>query len=214
MAARENSQGMPIHRMEALSDGVFAIAMTLLVLELRAPESDHETSNGLAQALWAMWPKFASLVLGFVLLGSLWVGQYFQFLYIRRCDRVLLWIHLAFLLVCSVMPFAVSLLGVHGPSTLVCAIYGGLLLVAGTFLFLSWSYASKERLWADASLSDATVKALRARIWLGMGVYGAGFVVAFFMPRLSLVLYALMPLLYVIPGKIDRHAKTREVTGF
>ncbi len=103
--------GLPVNRIEALSDGVFAIAMTLLVLELHVPDVSSAETGPLAAALLAMWPKFVSFGLGFVLLGSLWVGQHYQFHYVRRTDRPLLWLHLALLLVCSLVPFAVALLG-------------------------------------------------------------------------------------------------------
>lgn len=195
--------GLPVNRIEALSDGVFAIAMTLLVLELHVP--DVASGGALATALVAMWPKFVSFGLGFVLLGSLWIGQHYQFHYVRRTDRALLWLHLALLLVCSLVPFALALLGRYWATPVVTAAYGALLLASGGCLLASWTYATRGHRLVASSLSAAAIDALRARIVIGLLGYGLGFGLAFVLPVASIGVYAMMPLLYLVPSRIDRH---------
>lgn len=197
--------GLPVNRIEALSDGVFAIAMTLLVLELRVPEVSSAETGPLTAALLEMWPKFVSFGLGFVLLGSLWVGQHYQFHYVRRTDRPLLWLHLALLLVCSLVPFAVALLGRYWASPVVTATYGALLIASGICLLGSWTYATHGHRLVAPSLPTSTIAALRARIVTGLIGYGIGFGLAFAVPVASIVVYAIMPLLYLVPSRIDRH---------
>src|SRR5437868_14520220 len=93
----ENTPGTG--RLEAFSDGVFAIVITLLVLELRVPMfAHHPSSNELLHAVRAMWPKLVAFVSSFIVVGIYWVSHHNMFRLIRRPDRTLLWINLALLL--------------------------------------------------------------------------------------------------------------------
>src|SRR5262245_12950012 len=103
--------GLPANRIEALSDGVFAIAMTILVLEIHVPSVDQVPPRELVHVLWRMWPKIAGYVVTFVNIGTLWIGHHFQFHYIRRTDRTLLWLDLFYLMFVSFLPFAAGLVG-------------------------------------------------------------------------------------------------------
>lgn len=197
--------GLSVNRIEALSDGVFAIAMTLLVLELHVPDVSSAETGLLTASLLAMWPKFVSFGLGFVLLGSLWVGQHYQFHYVRRTDRPLLWLQLALLLVCSLVPFGVALLGRYWASPVVTAIYGALLIASGICLLGSWTYATHGHRLVAPSLPSSAIDALRVRIVIGLVGYGIGFGLSFFAPSASIAVYAIMPLLYLVPSRIDRH---------
>lgn len=193
------------NRIEALSDGVFAIAMTLLVLELHLPEVHGEGAAALLAALAHIWPKLVGFALGFILLGTLWVGHHYQFHFVRRSDRTLLWINLLFLLTISALPFAVALLGRYWASPVAAVIYGGLLLLSGSMLLVHWSYATSGRRLVAATLPDRVIRAVRARILLGMVGYGVGVGLAFVWPLASIIAYAVMPVLYFLPGRIDRH---------
>ncbi len=204
----ENAEepGLPASRIQALSDGVFAIAMTLLVLDLRVPEvtGGNET---LLYALAAMWHKFAGFALGFVLLGTLWVNHHYQFHYIRRTDRTLLWINLLLLMLISALPFGVALLGRYWASPVATAVYGGFMLLSGSCLYAHWSYATHRRRLVASTLHEPAVRALKDRIAFGMVGYGIAFGLAFFWPLGSIVIYVLMPVLYLLPGRIDRHLR-------
>jgi uncharacterized membrane protein len=199
--------GLTTGRIAALADGVFAVAMTLLVLEFHVPTLSGEASAGqLDAALSRLWPQVLSYVAGFLVLGTLWIGHHYQFHYIRRADRPLLWLNLGFLLAVAFLPFCVALLGAYGTLATPCILYGSTLLVAGSCLLGHWSYATRGRRLVDASLDQAVVRALGSRIVGGMLVYGAGLLLAFVSPRASFVTYAAMPLLYLLPGRIDRHS--------
>ena len=104
--------GRSVERLGALSDGVFSIAMTLLVLELRAPAVEAVRSDAaLASALGALAPKLLVYGMSFVTLGIFWVGQQSQLHLLERTDRGLTWIHLSHLLAVTLVPFSTSLLG-------------------------------------------------------------------------------------------------------
>src|SRR5215471_1982543 len=99
------------NRIEALTDGVFAVAMTLLVLDIRVPELHQPLATAeLPLKLLSLWPKFLSYTISFVILGVYWVGHHVQLSFIRRADRPLLWINILFLLWVALVPFPIGLL--------------------------------------------------------------------------------------------------------
>src|SRR5579859_8164415 len=141
--ASADPKGMSVHRVEGLGDGVFAIAMTVLVLGINVPEGRGGT--GLAAQLSALWPKFASYALSFVMLGVLWIGYHFQFQYIRRTDRGLLWLNLVFLLTVTFLPFSTAVLGNYPGAREAVILYGGSVASAGICLLAHWMYATRKR---------------------------------------------------------------------
>jgi uncharacterized membrane protein len=104
--------GQSIERLTALSDGLFAVAMTLLVLDLRVPvlAAGLSSEHGLWAALLKLGPSFAAYLLSFTLLGTFWLAQHTLLGILGRCDRTLTWINVGFLFVVSLLPFSAALL--------------------------------------------------------------------------------------------------------
>jgi uncharacterized membrane protein len=198
--------GLPPTRIESLADGIFAVAMTLLVLELHVPNLARDAANAssLGAAVFGLWPKVAAYAVGFLILGTLWIGHHYQFHYIKRTDRRLLWINLVFLLTISFLPFAVALVGSYGAFVMPVVIYGVALIIAGACLLGQWIYATSNHRLVSKQLDASVIRALRGRVLAGIVGYGAGLGFAFIEPRISLVFYVAMPLFYVLPGRIDR----------
>src|SRR5690349_17168778 len=97
-------------RLEAFSDGVFAIAITLLILEVKVPSpAASKAAGGLLRALLAQWPSFASYVISFLTIGIMWINHHAMFHYIRRTDRTMLLLHIVFLMLISFVPYPTSL---------------------------------------------------------------------------------------------------------
>src|SRR5499427_10908242 len=138
-----STRGMSPHRVQALADGVFAIAMTVLVLGIQVPEGGGAAD--LRAHLAALAPRLASYVLSFVMLGVLWIGHHYQFHFIRRTDRGLLWLNLLFLLTVTFLPFGTAVLGNYFREPLAVALYGGTIVVAGVSLLLHWMYATRRK---------------------------------------------------------------------
>ena len=106
--------GQSVERLAALSDGVFAVAMTLLVLDLRIPASEVIHSEpDLWRALIALSPRLVMYLMSFLTLGIFWVGQQTQLNHLVRSERSLTWIHIAFLFAVTLTPFSTMLLGEH-----------------------------------------------------------------------------------------------------
>jgi TMEM175 potassium channel family protein len=207
--------GLPTQRIEALADGIFAVAMTILVLELHVPELGREVSEaGLLAALEHLWPKALSFVSGFVVLGTLWIGHHFQFNYIRRSTRAILWINIAFLLAISFLPFVIALIGAYGAMRVSCILYGATLVFAMTCLLVQWRYAAggPRRLVGPALPPDVFL-GLRNRVLMGMIGYGIGVLFALVAPTVSLICYATTPLLYLLPARFDRNVRVQGAHG-
>src|SRR5262252_184228 len=95
-------------RLAALSDGVFAVALTLLVLDLRPPSGAVTSEHDLLAAILSLGPQFVAYVMTFMTIGIFWVGQQTQLNHFERCDRDLTWIHIGFLLTITLMPFSTA----------------------------------------------------------------------------------------------------------
>jgi len=201
--------GVPPNRIEALADGIFAVAMTILVLELHVPDLGPVASeSGLLSALKSLVPKALSFGSGFVILGTLWIGHRFQFHYIRRSNRAILWINLVFLLTISFLPFVVALIGTYGAMRVTCILYGTTLVAALTCLLAQWLYATGPGRLVSDTLPPEVFVGLRNRVLMGMIGYGGGLLLAFVAPRASLGCYAATPLLYLLPARFDRYLTT------
>jgi len=199
-------------RITALADGIFAVAMTILVLELRVPELGPKASEAeLVSALGGLVPKILSYASGFVILGTLWIGHHYQFHYIRRSTRALLWINLVFLLVIASLPFVVALVGTFGAMRVACVVFGATVFVAVTLLLVQWQYAAgPSRRLVGADVPPEVVAGLRNRVVMGMIGYGSGAVLGLFVPLASLIVYVVTPLLYLLPARFDHDVRAEQ----
>lgn len=202
--------GLGTSRLAALADGIFAVAMTLLVLNLQVPHIPAELAGGrLPRALLDLWPKFLSYALSFVVVGVYWVGQHNQFHYIRRVDRPFMWINIVFLMGIAVIPFSAALMGEYVHQEIAVAIYGLNLVVVGALLYLIWWYATANHRLVDQDLTESVIQAGGRRVLAGVVLYLLAVGLSFLSTSMSVALYILVPLLYMLPGRIDRHVMGR-----
>jgi uncharacterized membrane protein len=166
--------GQSVERLAALSDGVFAVAMTLLVLDLHAPavEAIH-SEQGLWNALQAMGPRLLMFAMSFLTLGIFWVGQQTQLNHLECSERSLSWIHLVFLFGVSLTPFSTMLLAEFLAYRVALLAYWANILLLGATLFFSWVCATGNGLVKD-DLPPATVQAIRRRIVVAQALYAFG----------------------------------------
>ena len=166
--------GQSLERLAALSDGIFAVAMTLLVLDLHVPASEVIHSQGqLWHTLTEATPQLISYVMSFMTLGIFWNGQQAQLNAFTRSDRHLSWIHIAFLFAVSLMPFSTRLLaGFFDYRTVLIAYWGNILLL-GTVLFISWRYARRAGLLQERITHEIQC-AMERRIVVAQALYAFG----------------------------------------
>jgi len=191
-----------IERLAALSDGIFAVAMTLLVLELHGPAK--ETIHG-EQDLWlglcAMMPQLITWIMSFLTLGIFWAGQQAQLNHFERGDRHLAWIHLAFLCAVSVTPFSTRLLAEFIGFRNALLIYWINILALGVVLYISWKYATHARL-VKPDLPAGTGKAIERRIDVAQALYAFGAALCVFDPLVSIGFIVLVQLNFAIAPRI------------
>jgi uncharacterized membrane protein len=163
-----------LERIGALSDGVFAIAMTLIVLEIHVPTLSAGAGDGdLWQALMLQGHSFVTFALSFLTLGIFWSGQQTQLNHMARADRDLSWIYIGFLAFVSIMPFTTSLLSEHLELRLALLIYWANIAVLGGILFGAWIYARHSGLLKDEAGPDVD-RVVRRRILVAQALDGFG----------------------------------------
>jgi uncharacterized membrane protein len=166
--------GKSLERLAALSGGIFAVAMTLLVLDLRlpAPQAIHN-EHDLWHSLVALSPRLLTYLMSFLTLGIFWVGQQTQLNYLVRSDQHLSWIHLAFLFAVTITPFSTMLLAEFIAYRLALLVYWSNILLLGAILYASWGYAIRARLGKDDLLADVPAVVCR-RIVNAQSLYALG----------------------------------------
>jgi len=168
-------------RILALSDGVFAIAITLLILEIAIPAKGQPD---LPKALLKLWPQYLAYVLSFVVIARFWVTHHLAFRLIGRYDAVLVWLNLVLLMFVAFLPFPTAVLGEHNGSPAAAVLYAAAVVLAGTASAAYWWYASGRGRLLRPGVRRAQIRALRAR-----GVAGPTFF-ALTLPVAALVPYA------------------------
>jgi uncharacterized membrane protein len=135
-------------RLEALSDGIFAIAMTVLVLNLGPMkfEQKNPTEAQILEALSNMLPDFFAFAGSFITLGMYWMGHHTMFRFIEKADRTIFWLNLYFLMFVSLMPFTTGLYAGDENSRIANTIFGANLVVLGLLSYAMWAYSIKRKL--------------------------------------------------------------------
>lgn len=157
-----HDDGLGLERLVFFSDAVFAIAITLLAIEIRLPhDAVHLTNSALAAALLHLWPKYLGFVTSFVVIGAIWAAHHRRFRYIRRYDRGLVWLNLLLLMGVAFVPFPTAVLSDYGNRT-ATIFYALTLFTLGVLSSAVWSYATRRGLLA-AGTDAAVVRQERRR---------------------------------------------------
>ena len=143
--------GTDLERTVYFSDAVFAIAITLLVLNIRLPAaSDEQLRDKLPSLVLGLWPQFLSFIISFLVIGTFWMSHHRVFHYIKRYDGRLLWLNLLFLMNVVFLPFPTSVLSEGGAiQQFSAAFYAGSVAVAGLLGTCIWWYATRSRRLVD-----------------------------------------------------------------
>jgi len=171
--------GRSVERLAALSDGLFAIAMTLLIIDLhaRVAQAIHSEAE-LWQALGRLAPQLVMYLMGFLTLGIFWVGQQTQLNVFAETDRDLTWIHIGFLAAVALMPFSTAIAAAFITYRVAIFVYWLNLLLPGLALYASWAYAARAGLLKDQVAEDMS-RATRPRIVVFQLLYAVGFLLSF-----------------------------------
>jgi len=185
-------------RLEAFSDGVFAIVITLLILNVHVPDGRSLTM----QSLRPLVPSLATFVLSFIIVGVYWVAHHHMMHFVVQVNRRLLWLNLLTLLTVVFIPFPTSLLGTGFNNPLAVRLYGLSLIATNFSGLLFWLYltAHKELMVPNVTTQfSRTVIVIHSSPMLG---YGLAVILAGWSPAVSLVLYAAVPLFFILPNPL------------
>ncbi len=194
--------GGDVGRIEALSDGVFAFAATVLVLDFHSPDpAGIHTEAELLGALAASAPRLLPWLLSLLTLGIFWLGQQTQLSRLARSNRDLTWLHFLFLAFVTALPFSTRLLADFFTYRAAFLIYWANILMLGVSVYATWAYAER----ADLVREDAHAEvswAIRRRIVIAQSLYAAGALVGMISVPLGTVLIILIQINYAIAPRL------------
>jgi uncharacterized membrane protein len=194
--------GQNLERLAALSDGIFAVAMTLLVLDLRVPVIQNIQGE---QALWQVFvsllPRLLTYFMSFLSLGIFWIAQQTQLNHYARSDRNFTWIHLAFLFAVTLMPFTTGFLSEYIQFRLPLILYWLNLLLLGVMLYASVRYAWQNGLVREGTDPDIRAAQVR-RVLFYQALYAVGALLSVFNTYVSIGFIILVEMTSVIAPRI------------
>ena len=183
-------------RIETLTDGIFAIAMTLLVLNLSFPDAaGAPTSIQLNSLLIGQVHRFFNYFLSFMLLAIFWIAHHQQFHFIKRTDSRLLWINIFILMAVALVPFSTDTAGDFRGTKTAEIFFASNLLVLGLLFLANWAYATGNHRLVDPDLDEEAITNGMRRNMVTPAVSVAVIVLSFFMPAWSMWLYLIVPIL-------------------
>jgi uncharacterized membrane protein len=206
-------------RIETFSDGVFAIAITLLIIEIAVPHVVGTES--LFDKLVGLWPSYLGYATSFLVIGTVWANHHNRFRLISRSDHVLLFLNIVFLMCVAFIPFPTALLAEYIKEEehriTAVAVYSGTLAVTAVFFTLLWLYAAGNYRLVDRAVDPLLLRAMTRRYVVGMFLYILAFALAFLSPAASLALIIILALIFVLPepdgSRGARRTRGRSVRG-
>ena len=203
--SHSGDSGLTTIRIEAFSDGVFAIAITLLILEIRLPEQSGGVYESIANTLLTIWPSYFAYIFSFITIGIYWVNHHYIFRVYKRTDHLFNLINVFFLMCISFLPFPTEVLGSHlldlaEQRTTVAFYIFGLLLPALSWVFM-WLYGSSKYRLIDVNLSPRFVRYLTRQYCLSPIIYVSALLIALIQPLIGLAIAVGLTFLYLLPSK-------------
>jgi uncharacterized membrane protein len=187
------------NRLEAFSDGVFAVAITLLVLEIAIPSGEdlwHELKDE--------WPSFAAFFVSFWVIGIIWVNHHGVIDHLKRADRGVLYLNLLLLMSVVLIPFATALMAEHLKSGadehVAAAVYAGAFVLMAVAFGALWEYITRHREKLGVELSDEEVRRRSLAFQIGNPFYAIAVIVAFISPAAVLVIIGALAVYYMVAG--------------
>jgi len=195
-------------RVESFSDGVFAFAITLLVLGFQVPSLDSASDPLLRKALFAQLPQVIPYVTSFATIGIIWLNHHTMFHEVEHVERGTLILNLLLLLVVSFIPYPTAVLGRYGPLRSSAVLYGAALSMLGACYTLLWRHIARRKLSRDRE-DPHTLRAKTYRNLIGAFAYPAGTVIAFFSPKTAVAIFLALALFYFLPESTGRSEVTQ-----
>jgi len=187
-------------RVEALCDGIFAIAMTLLIVSftemINWPASINEAE--LRKLLFDMVPDLVYYVQSFIILGAFWIEHHHQFHYIRHTDLKLLFINIFAFMFVALIPFSTMIVGDYGHTRIAAVLFEVNLLCAGIFFYIQWAYAVRKPGMTDPALDGNTIKFYSRKNLVVPVISVVAIAVSFIKPQIGSLIYFAAPFIIIL----------------
>jgi uncharacterized membrane protein len=186
-------------RLEMFADGVMAIAITLLILEVAVP---HVEGRSLGSALARQWPSYVAFVVSFLTIGIIWVNHHHMFKLIARTNHSFLILNVLFLMTICILPWPTALLADYARTegaSVAAATYGGVMTGVSIMFNVVWRYAAKDQRLLVPGISPEAIARSHRNYLAGPIVYGAATLIAFIEPYVSIVIYAALAVYWLLP---------------
>ncbi len=188
----QTPHGFSIESISLFSDAVFAIAITLLAIDIRVPQlAEDIVAVQLNNEIFGLAPKLISFILTFFIIGNFWISYHRTFYRIRRYDRGLITLNLLFLMFIVLLPFPNDLIGKYPTQQIAVVVYAIIIIATGMSLSLLWLHASRRRRLIDESLSADFIRRLTIRLLISPCIFLISIPISFLNPLYSLVTWFL-----------------------
>jgi uncharacterized membrane protein len=192
---------VPTARLETFADGVFAIAATLLIIDV----SVDAHGGSLSHALTHSWPQYAAYAVSFLTIGIIWVNHHTVMNQIARADRTFLMLTVGFLMVVAFIPFPTGLVAenINGPGARAATVTYGITLTLTAAMFNAiWFYAARRRRLLREDADERTVRGISKTFVFGPWIYLGATLVAAIDPKLGAIVFILFALFWVIESSV------------
>ena len=201
----EHRLTMSANRLESLGDGIFSVAMTILVIELKIPTVHGNSFEDLLHALYETRQELFCYFISFIVLGIMWFGHRMVFEYISRTNRYFIFLGVLFYMVVCLVPFSTRFLAANTLKWDAILMYGLNLSMCNLTLFAQWTYGIK-RPTLHARILPAEVRREATKLFLISPVlYAIAIAISFYIPLVSIIIYFITPILYLLPQKLDKY---------
>ena len=201
------AKGLPLNRLEAFSDGVFSIAITLLVLEIAIPLGAEKDLVG---SLAGQWPSYLAYVVSYLTIGWVWIGHSAITSHVERADGIFLRLNLLLLMAVAFLPFPTKVMseyfGETDPERIAVVLYGVVLLVIALLMDALWRYAVRTRELSGRELRDDELRSLTSKSTPSVGLFVGSIILAAFLPTVAVFAYLAASAYLVIPFRTLAHA--------
>jgi uncharacterized membrane protein len=192
-------------RLEALGDGIFSVAMTILVIELALPAVKEDSWASFVHAIRETWTSFLCYVISFIVLGIMWFGHRMIFEYISRTNRYFIFLGVLFYMVVCLVPFSTRFLAHDTLKWYAILVYGANLSLCNLTLYGQWLYGINRSTLIGIELPGEVRKEAKKLFLLSPVVYSVAIAFSFFYPVISILIFIITPVLYLIPNKLDKY---------
>lgn len=191
-------------RLEAFSDGVFAIAITLLVLEIRLPHIESQEAGHLASELLALWPTYLAYIISFITIGIMWINHHAIFKMIHRTDRTLMFLNALLLMVITFLNFPTVILAEYlqlPDGNTAAVLYSGTLFVIALLYNALWGYVAFNQHLLDVALPQSNARALSRQYFFGPAAYLIATIAGIFSVGVSVAICLGLAVFFALPSR-------------